>query len=61
MRHGHASLLVDAGVRDKVISERLSHRDEQLTRNVYIHSFAGAQDKAAQKVDRLLRKQKGAR
>lgn len=59
LRHGHASLLADAGVRDKVISERLGHSGEELVRKLYVHSLRGAHDEAAQKMDGYFKKQKG--
>lgn len=61
MRHGHASLLADAGIRDKVISDRLGHKETTITKNVYIHAFDAAQQEAANKVDKLLKRKKGAR
>lgn len=61
LRHSHASLLADAGVKDKVISDRLGHSGEEITKRVYIHSFQSAHDEAAKQVDKLLKRKRGAR
>lgn len=37
LRHGHASLLLEAGVPLKIVSERLGHSSIQLTADVYSH------------------------
>ncbi|WP_263853596.1 tyrosine-type recombinase/integrase [Lapidilactobacillus bayanensis] len=36
-RHTHATLLLEAGVAPKVISERLGHASIQITLNLYAH------------------------
>ena len=37
LRHTHASILYEQGLNDKYISERLGHKDNSTTREVYIH------------------------
>lgn len=37
LRHTHTSLLAEAGVGLDEIMERLGHRDDKITRNVYLH------------------------
>ena len=37
LRHTHASKLYEAGLNEKFISERMGHKDDRVTRAVYIH------------------------
>ncbi|MCY8961767.1 tyrosine-type recombinase/integrase [Bacillus atrophaeus] len=37
LRHTHTSLLAQAGVSLPQIMERLGHKDEDTTKNVYLH------------------------
>lgn len=37
LRHTHTSLLAEAGVSLPQIMERLGHKDEDTTKNVYLH------------------------
>lgn len=37
IRHTHASQLYAAGANDKYISERLGHKADRVTKDVYIH------------------------
>lgn len=36
-RHTHTSLLAEAGVELEEIMDRLGHKDDEVTRNVYLH------------------------
>lgn len=47
-RHTHASLLLEAGVPIKEVSERLGHTDIQTTLNIYAHVNRNQEDKSAQ-------------
>jgi integrase len=40
LRHLHATLLLQAGVAVKVVSERLGHRSTQVTLEIYAHVLA---------------------
>jgi len=53
LRHTHASLLLQAGVHPKVVSERLGHANIGITLNVYSHLLPGMQREAASKLDRI--------
>ena len=37
LRHTYATLLVEAGVPDRVIADQLGHRDTRFTASVYVH------------------------
>jgi integrase len=54
LRHTHASLLLQAGVPVKVVSERLGHASPGFTLNVYQHVIPGMQAEAAATFSRLL-------
>ena len=54
LRHGHASLLLKAGVPAKVVSERLGHASPGFTLNVYQHVLPGMQAEAADVFGELL-------
>lgn len=54
LRHTHASLLLQAGVPVKVVSERLGHASPGFTLNVYQHVVPGMQAEAAATFSRLL-------
>lgn len=47
LRHTHATLLIQAGVPIKVVSERLGHSNPALTMTVYQHVLPGMQADAA--------------
>lgn len=55
LRHTHASLLLQAGVPVKVVSERLGHSTPAFTMTVYQHVMPGMQADAARTFSRLLR------
>ena len=54
LRHTHATLLLLAGVHPKIVSERLGHRDINITLNTYSHVLPGMQKRAAQAVEKIL-------
>jgi integrase len=54
LRHTHASLLLQAGVNIKVVSERLGHASVNITWNVYQHVAPGMQQEAAAKFAALV-------
>ena len=47
LRHTHATLLLQAGVPPKVVSERLGHASVAFTMQVYAHVIPGMQADAA--------------
>jgi len=54
MRHTMATLLLQAGVSLKVVSERLGHEDVATTLRSYAHVMPGMQEAAAVKMGELL-------
>jgi integrase len=54
LRHTHATLLLQAGVNVKVVSERLGHASAALTLDVYSHVLPDMQQHAAERVEDLL-------
>ena len=54
LRHTHASLLLQAGVRPKIVQERLGHSSIRVTLDTYSHVIGGLQEAAAQRFDDLL-------
>ena len=54
LRHTSATLLLQAGVPVKVVSERLGHKRIEITLNVYAHALPSMQQDAAVKLGRLL-------
>ncbi|MBA3569086.1 MAG: site-specific integrase [Pyrinomonadaceae bacterium] len=54
LRHSCASLLLQAGVHPKVVSERLGHSSTTLTMDVYSHVAPGMQADATVQLERML-------
>ncbi len=54
LRHTHATLLLQAGVNVKVVSERLGHASAALTLDVYSHVLPDMQQGAAERMEALL-------
>jgi hypothetical protein len=54
LRHTHATLLLQAGVSDKVVSERLGHASTAFTKDVYGHVTEAMQREATSALDRLM-------
>lgn len=54
LRHTSATLLINAGVHAKIISERLGHADITTTMNIYGHALRQADAKATEILDSAL-------
>lgn len=54
LRHTHTSLLAEAGVGLPQIMERLGHKDEDTTKNVYSHVTKEMKKEASQKFKELM-------
>lgn len=54
LRHTHTSLLAQAGVSLPQIMERLGHKDEDTTKNVYLHMTKEMKKEASQKFKELM-------
>ena len=54
LRHTHATLLLQAGVPVKVVSERLGHASAVVTLGIYAHVLPGAQEGAAESFGAML-------
>jgi integrase len=55
LRHTAASLLLSAGVRPKIVQERLGHSTVALTLDVYSHVLGSLQRDAAEQLDEILK------
>lgn len=53
LRHTHATLLLQAGVNPKVVSERLGHASVQITLDVYAHVLPDMQRTAVEALEKL--------
>ena len=53
LRHGWATLSLQAGVHPKVVQERLGHANISLTLDTYCHVTADLHDDAAERVAAL--------
>jgi integrase len=51
LRHTHATMLLEAGINPKVVSERLGHASIATTMDIYSHVLPDIQDQAALAVD----------
>lgn len=54
LRHTCATLLLQAGVNPKIVSERLGHAGIRITLDVYSHVLPGMQDEATAHIERML-------
>lgn len=54
LRHGHATLSLQAGIHPKVVSERLGHANIGITLDTYSHAVPAMQEDAAAKVAALI-------
>jgi integrase len=54
LRHGHATLALQAGVHPKVVQERLGHSSVAFTPDRYSHAIPAMQEDAAEMVARLV-------
>lgn len=54
LRHTHTSLLAEAGVSLPEVMERLGHKDEDTTKNIYLHVTKEMEKEASQKFARLM-------
>lgn len=55
LRHTHTSLLAEAGVELQEIMDRLGHKDDATTKNVYLHVTKPKKKEASQKFAELMR------
>jgi integrase len=54
LRHGWATVALEAGVPMKVVQDRLNHASERITADIYTHVRAPLQSDAAERVAMLL-------
>jgi len=59
LRHTHATLMLQAGVNPKVVSERLGHSSVSITLDTYSHVLPGLQEDAVLQFSQLLTPRKG--
>jgi len=55
LRHTHTSLLSEAGASLEEIMQRLGHRDDDTTRNIYLHITEARRKKTSQKFSELMK------
>lgn len=55
LRHTHTSLLAEAGVGLQEIMDRLGHKDDDITKNVYMHVTKTMKKEASHKFDQLMK------
>ena len=55
LRHGWATLALQAGIHPKVVQERLGHANIGITLDTYSHVIAGLHEDAAEQVAALFR------
>ncbi len=54
LRHGWATLALEAGVPMKVVQDRLNHSSESVTADIYTHVRAPLQSDAAERVAAMI-------
>ena len=52
--HTHVTMLLEAGINPKIVSERLGHASIATTMDIYSHVLPDIQDQAALAIDRKL-------
>lgn len=55
LRHTHTSLCAEAGVSIDQIMQRLGHKDDKVTRNIYLHITKTRKKEASQKFANLMK------
>jgi len=55
LRHTHTSLLAEAGVSLPEIMERLGHKDDETTKQVYMHTTKSMKKEASRKFSELMK------
>jgi integrase len=55
LRHTHVSLLAEAGEQLAVIQERLGHKNDQITRLIYLHITEGQRKAVPDRFDQVMR------
>ncbi len=55
LRHTHHTLAFGAGIRPKVVSERLGHSTVSLTIDVYSHAVPALEEEAASRIAALVK------
>lgn len=53
-RHTHTSLMAEAGVNLETIMERLGHKNDSITREIYLHITKSLKQEAVEKFARLM-------
>ena len=53
-RHTHTSLLAEAGVELTIIMDRLGHKNDVTTRDIYLHATQSLKTEAVHKFEQLM-------
>ena len=59
LRHTHATMMLQANVNPKIVSERLGHANIGITLDIYSHVLPGMQEAAVEKFDQLFNENVG--
>ena len=59
LRHTHATLLLQAGINPKIVSERLGHSTIILTLDVYSHVLPNMQKDATDQLEQMIFRKNG--
>lgn len=54
LRHTHVSLLAEAGVELPVIQERIGHKNDEITRRIYLHVTKGQRKVASDRFEKVM-------
>ncbi|MEF3312360.1 tyrosine-type recombinase/integrase [Paenibacillus sp. GYB004] len=54
LRHTHVSLLAEAGVELPVIQERIGHKNDEITRRIYLHVTKGQRTAAPDRFEKVM-------
>ena len=55
LRHTSASLLINANINPKTVSERLGHSSSDITMNIYTHSFEQSKNECSDVLNNMLK------
>jgi len=53
LKHTHATMMLQANVNPKIVSERLGHANIGITLDIYSHVLPGMQEEAVEKFDNI--------
>ena len=54
LRHTHATTMFKANINDKIIQQRLGHKKNQTTKDIYMHVLPSMERDAVEKLSKAL-------